>query len=397
MSYARMYQTFPSSNAANVEEQELAHVPFVLDKEFRKKIKKNDPNQKIRKLLLRHSRVRIDEFRHTFETARKLCKKKKLSDEQKALAEEYKHQMMKAFYRMLAGKENKKKNKPDTDTWPRRMLVYFLTACGLALDAAGNFLFANTLLGLIPGIGSTLLTIGALALTVISSALFYAFEASMLRKAFGVREDDEPKDVIFNATKKQIALTKDINNTLLINAKNISTADYRQYTKLALLMNDDLQFKKDDLEKPKESIWKKALKYTIIGFGAVMEVAGAYFYVTELLPVIAPALVGTGAAFLIGAFAGLIALAFFASMRASGMMNADNDAGEQFKELKKKFKKFEPANDELELALAEKEQQRQYPSNNRKMKQITQPATRTDSSDDLEYSSSSELVVSLAR
>ena len=67
-----------------------------------------------------------------------------------------------------------------------RLFYYFLLTFGLFEDAIGSYLYGSTLIGAIPGIPHPVLIVCSIIFTALNCLLFYAFEVSMMKQAFGI-------------------------------------------------------------------------------------------------------------------------------------------------------------------------------------------------------------------
>lgn len=279
------------------------------------------------------------------------------SDKQKRIIEAYKLQLMKSFYIHLHEGNDpdlKKPEEPQKYVLARKIAVGVFTLFGLVLDGAGSFLFCNATFSLIPGISNPVLFGSSIACTLLNGALFYTFEANMLRKAFGVSMTDPNTELMLKSINEQVDLTHKINTRLKdINFLANVSGSCKEYIEIAQSFNTDIVEKKKSFTQQPEPFYLKALKIGLTVFGGLMAIASGYFYTTSLLSVVAASLVSTPLGIVINAVGAFIALAFYASMRASGMMNLGGTSIKLFEKIQEKIIPFdkEKENELLDNAL----------------------------------------------
>lgn len=229
----------------------------------------------------------------------------------------------------------------------KKIFVSFLIAFGLLEDAAGSYLYGSALFLLIPGITNPVVVVMSVIFTILNCAFFYAFEVSILKEAMGIHSKENDIGSIINVYTQQLETTTAINQLLTtIDIFSMDPVLYEEYTKLAVLFNDDVKKKQDSVGSFQESIPRKILKWGVIGFGLLNSISGSYFMSTSLLAVISAPLLGTPIGWLIISLTVVAGLGFYYAMGVTSMIQLVNPDRAQFKLLKKSLHDFKPKNDQ---------------------------------------------------
>lgn len=225
--------------------------------------------------------------------------------------------------------------------WFTRIAFYLLLVSGLTMDGIGAFLGVQELLSLVSFFSSAVTLAIGIAFCVINSALFYSFEAGMLKKALGI-------DFIDNASlhieidEEQLEVTREINAMLINNCQpKLDKQAYSTYAYLAASFNKDVSIKKKQIVAPTEGGVQSFVRHTITGIGAIMMVASGYFMATSLITFLSAALLGTPMGWLICGIGMVSVLAYFLSMRGEAIVHVFNPAIQKFHDLKTKINSFE--------------------------------------------------------
>jgi len=273
---------------------------------------------------------------------------KTATDKYKLLLNEYRSTLMKVFENHLQSSLKSAPPKPDKKPPPawKNVLRYvsygFLLVIGMVMDGIGSFLGGQELISLIPGISGPLgMTLG-IVFSLINSALFYSFEAAMLKQMVGLDSLDEISKKL-DMDQDQIQRSGKINELLLNpGSDQLDPQTYTAYAALAEQVHKTIAAKKhlqhQDLP---EKTSRKIFRHAVTLVGALMVCGYGYFMVNSLLVFLAPAILGTplGWTFIgIGIFT---MLAYYLSMRGKAMVNMLNPASKKFKEVKQQYLQFE--------------------------------------------------------
>lgn len=223
------------------------------------------------------------------------------------------------------------------------LLYYFLLVFGLLQDITGSFIFASFLFALIPGATPLVITFLSVIFTMFDSILFYAFEVSMLKEALGFSSGQLDTPSLIALNMQQLTVTISINQLLsAIDVLKMDSDSYENYTKLAVLFNQDLAFKKEHLGSYEESIWAFLLKWSVVGFGVLSSTANSYFWATSLLEGVCPALIGAAMGWLFILLTITAGLGFYYAMGATGMIELVNPDRVEFDTFKEALLQFTP-------------------------------------------------------
>lgn len=230
-------------------------------------------------------------------------------------------------------------------SWPflRRIGYGVLLTIGLIMDGIGSFLGGQELISLIPGVsGSLALTVG-IVFSLINSALFYSFEAGLLKQALGLNSLDKLGSLLA-LDEDAIHHTNQINQLML--SKDLAQLDEKTHAVYASFtdsLNQNIQNNKKHYA-PKELTEKKSnkmLRHFVTAVGALMVAGYSYFMANSLLVFAVPPLVGTPVGWALIALGIATMLAYYLSMRGKAMVNMLNPAIQKFQEVKVKAEKFE--------------------------------------------------------
>jgi hypothetical protein len=283
----------------------------------------------------------------------------------KLLLKKYKVAIIKAFETQLeqltqqVPTEEEKKQDSLLKRFLRRLGYGFLLTFGLIMDGIGSFLGGQELIYLIPGVTGPIALIVGIAFSLINSALFYSFEAGMLKQAMGLDSMDEIGSQL-ELDEDEIVHTRKINELMLGKATDkLDKPTYSVYARLADTLNKSVLGKKQ-FQQPElpEKTSHKILRHIITGVGAVMVAGYSYFMANSLLVFAAPALIGTPLGWIFIGLGVATMLAYYLSMRGKAMVNMLNPSMQKFKDVKVQFDQFQPKTEaEFKLAYDTKKEQ----------------------------------------
>jgi len=269
---------------------------------------------------------------NTNETA--LSIKELLLEEQEKLALYKKiHQQLNEI--LPAKKKNDESEENETKhLWLKKGIYYFLLLFGLLEDGIGSYIFAQSLLILIPGMPNPLLIAGGVLVAVINSVLFYAFEASMFKKALGIDADRKERNSLVQMYLEEVQLLNTINKQMFdVQLIQGAPANYAELAETVLSLNMDMQEKQARIGQYQESVLQKVLRWFITGFGAFLTIAGSYFMGSSMLGLIAAPLLGTPVGWILIGLMIVAGLGFYFSMQGKGMHELVNPEFKDFKQL----------------------------------------------------------------
>ena len=289
----------------------------------------------------------VNKFKRLRQKQQGMTASRKIKQEKAKLA------FLKGFERHLKtidiGKKKtlKKKNKQKPFLALQTVFYYFLLGFGLIENAISTYLVAENLLILIPALSNPWVIAGSLLITFINSALFYAVEASMFKEILGIEASQNERTQLIQTYLEKLNTVEQINKILFdFNfILNTPQSDYQRYAELALLMNQDMEKLQNTIGKHHESLAKKAVRYFVRGFGAVICAAGTYFLSTSLVTLFATPLMGTPIGWILIALVLITGLIFYFTMQAPAMMQLLHPEYLPFKDLKLKLKNFEYKNE----------------------------------------------------
>ena len=223
------------------------------------------------------------------------------------------------------------------------LLYYFLLVFGLLQDITGSFIFASFLFALIPGVTPLVITFLSVIFTMFDSILFYAFEVSLLKEALGFTTGKSDTPSLMALKIQQLTVTISINQLLSnIDVLTMNSLSYDNYTKLAVLFNQDMAFKQEHIGSYDELIWTTLLKWGVVGFGILSSTANSYFWATSLLEGVYPSLLGTPMGWLFILLTITAGLGFYYAMGATGMIDLVNPDRVEFETFKEALLQFTP-------------------------------------------------------
>ncbi len=223
----------------------------------------------------------------------------------------------------------------------RELFYYFLLAFGLFENVAGSYLFGAALFSLIPGISNPALMIASLIFTALSSVLFYTFDVTVLKEAFGIPCSDTDFAQLIETYSIQLKTTIAINQLLsTMHVQNINALTFDEYRQLITLLNVDLRNKLAGIEPYPASLLKNILNAGMLAFGALSSIAGSYFFVNTLMMMVAASMVGTPIGWTIVALTVISGLGFYYALDAINMIQLVNPVYDSYDTLKKELELF---------------------------------------------------------
>lgn len=223
----------------------------------------------------------------------------------------------------------------------KKSLFHFFVMFGLFQDAAATYLFGYALLALIPGIVDPVLIPLSIIFTVLECFLFFLTEIPLLKNALGIQHEKVELSVIIETYSDQIKKA----NSILLSIYPIMTkseAEYEHTLAFIALLHKDLQDKYGLMGDNKEPIWKESLKYSVLSFGAFVNVAGSYFMANAFLAIWAASLIASPVGIAIIILTMLSGLGFYYAyaQSVSSLSRLVNPDYDKYIELKNEFSIF---------------------------------------------------------
>jgi len=273
------------------------------------------------------------------------------NSEYKLIIAEYKLLIMENFYNRINPSEslrlqltNKHALTPLTHYKLRKALYTAILFFGLAQDGIGTFVYSQTVLKLIPGIGLPTTLFFCSVFSILNAILFYSFEGTMLKNAMKVKKLGKESKTFLNLFDEEIDLVQRINASLsdVNNIRNMSSTTYGNNCHLALVFNQDLENTKYLLNQYKEQPHKKIFRWGVTAFGAMMMTGYAYFLSSTLLATLSATVAASPLGWLIIGVAVCSSLAYYFSMRAKAMVSLVNPEMHQCNQIKNRLLSFIP-------------------------------------------------------
>ncbi|NBX85169.1 MAG: hypothetical protein EBQ95_06150 [Gammaproteobacteria bacterium] len=217
-------------------------------------------------------------------------------------------------------------------------LYYFLVTFGLIEQCAGSFVFGASLFGLIPGLSKISLIAISLVYTFLDSLLFYAFEVTFLKEALGIESLNSEFKEMLKIYQEQLYYIELLN----IHIEALKRNPNFNHTILDTLekINQDIIEKCETMQDHPLSTISQCVKYGVLSFGVLANVAESYFLAHSFLILLTPTLAFTGMGYLLIAITIIANLGFFYAMGASSVVKIMNPEFDDLKALKKNFNNF---------------------------------------------------------
>ncbi|MEI6095027.1 MAG: hypothetical protein WCR08_06140 [Gammaproteobacteria bacterium] len=169
------------------------------------------------------------------------------------------------------------------------ILYRILIIIGLIQQAVGSYLFATTLFSVIPGLSATFLAVISVIYVILDAIIFYAFNASFLKDALHLPRRSNRADTLLDIYSEQLTVTIELNENLSkLSILKMDKERFRDYVELIVLMNQDLRTKNEKMKKCTFSLINKILKYAVIAFGLLSNIASYYYLGITFSAFIAP-------------------------------------------------------------------------------------------------------------
>ncbi|HVT62597.1 MAG TPA: hypothetical protein VHD33_03830 [Legionellaceae bacterium] len=159
-----------------------------------------------------------------------------------------------------------------------KLSYQFCMIFGFFEKAAESFLFGSNLFAVIPGISNPTLLFLTCVYTLLDALLFYAFEISLLKKAFGIVFSDDNATLLNKIYQQQLQSVIHIN--IFLHGAEIWDweAEYReQMIKCMTVFNQHLIRKQQTMKAYHRDAWKMGIEYGVIAFGSISSIADSYF------------------------------------------------------------------------------------------------------------------------
>lgn len=225
----------------------------------------------------------------------------------------------------------------------RRITYYILLFSGIIMDSAASFLGTQGILAYFTILSPTASLAIGLVFSFINSALFYSFDAGMLRKALhitAIDEDSQRLDLDDSEIESTRRITRKMKEPDIINL--LDKESYKAFAEATAIFNEGINAKKADYQQaPAENSWLRIFRHTVTGIGCIMMLGTGYFMTSSLLAFFTASLLGTPIGWAIVGFGMISTLAYFLSMRGSAVVHMLNPALQRFDELKQKLDHFE--------------------------------------------------------
>ena len=347
-------------------------IPFALDKKLIRICRKIPENSELYLIVqrLNVNKIYLDNLIREFKTLCELEHDKKNSNNDLLLLEQYKLAILENFYHYLNDQYSQKKceeKKQQSKIWLALKALFFMLIglFGMSTSGVFDFLFIKSLLSIIPHITHPLVFIISGVCTILNAALYASFQIAILKNMLGINFANINH---LSLHQKQIQMTKNMNTLLLDSTINnqMSPANYQGYSRMAIVANQNITHLKPKYAGSYQEKWYlKIPRYGILGFGALMTMAGGYFMGVSLVTGVLPMLVGTPPGWIIIGFSMVCMVALYFAMRNTALSGTTHSSAKQFNEIKEKlYKKFNVRNEmDFEYAYSNKPNKTQtYPS-----------------------------------
>lgn len=259
--------------------------------------------------------------------------------------EEYKLVLMRALHSKLQPKNHLHKTqaveeRPFKNSKFNFMVFIGLLSSGLMMNLIHGFINQSSLVSLIPGLSIPVATGLTLVVCFLNAGLWLLFEGYILKRNFNIGSNKSLSSYLDLCLEK-VTLAKEINNSL---AKDIhvinkikTAAEYKAFADASNTFTQDILDNKQKFTGYKENPWIRALRYGLMGFGAVMASGTAFFAAKTLIKVVALSLIGTPLGWaLMGAIV-VCAVAFYFGLKPKKYFYMTNPNAEKFTAIEKEL------------------------------------------------------------
>ena len=221
-----------------------------------------------------------------------------------------------------------------------QLLYWSLMAVGLLQQAVGSYLFATTLFSTIPGLPAVILMGISVVYVILDAIIFYAFNTCFLKEALGLPQQSNNLGSLLKIYTEQLLITTELNQSLSsLLVFKMDKKQYEYYVELVVLMNKDLRGKNITMQNYSDSSFNKALKYGVIGFGLLSNIANNYYLGVAFAAVIAP-VAGPFLSSIIIYLTIISGLSVYYAVGVTGVMRLANPNKDGFDSLKIKLIEF---------------------------------------------------------
>jgi hypothetical protein len=318
-------------------------IPFSLPTENAKELANLKKKRHLSFVILEKPLVNIHEFHQEFNNLCRIENQLIIKTEQLVI-KKYKLALLKAFEAHLKkmalpnSVEPQKKKTSAVKYWGSRIVFSVLLFTGLTMDGIASFLGVQQILSLVSVFSSAFSLALGIIFCLINTALFYSFEAGLLKKALGI-ESVNTTTQHYDLDDEEIEATKHINKMMMAHPRSSFSSAFAtivtSFNKNIIAKNANFQ------EPPSEKGYHLAFRHAITAIGAIMQISSGYFLAASLLAFVAPALIGTPIGWAIVGFGMLTYLAFFLAMRGQAVSHMFNPAKEKFDMITTKLDSFE--------------------------------------------------------
>lgn len=221
-----------------------------------------------------------------------------------------------------------------------QLLYWSLMVVGLLQQAVGSYLFATTLFSAIPALLAILLKGISVVYVILDAIIFYAFNACFLKEALSLPQQSNNVGSLLKIYTEQLLITTELNQSLSsLLVFKMDKKQYEYYVELVVLMNEDLRRKNITMQNHSDSSFNKVLKYGVIGFGLLSNIANNYYLGIAFAAVIAP-VVGPFLSSIIIYLTIISGLSVYYAVGVTSIMRLANPNKESFDSLKIKLIEF---------------------------------------------------------
>lgn len=234
---------------------------------------------------------------------------------------------------------------------PQDELYYLLLTLGAIKNAAGSYLYGNSLFSLIPGISNPLLIVFSFVYVIVNAVLFHELDISFITDALGMTDSSTDLSGVLDMYSKQLKTTLAINKLLLtmpmLLVDDVTWGDYLQ---LVALINKDIGNKHKHMKLYQESTLTECLNRAVIAFGGLSSVAESYFVANALMATISISLATTPTGWGIMILIVLVDLACYFSMGVTSLTQMMNPDYDDYQSLRKEWAQFDEKSCQNNLA-----------------------------------------------
>lgn len=292
-----------------------------------------------------------------------------LKDNLKMAIEEYREAILQATLNSFKlQQENEQQQKKDSSKI-RLFIFGVLSFLGGVCAVLDGFISSQSLLTVIPNIPNVLYLVTVGFFSLLSGILFFGLEVRSLKEELNISSIKRIKPLL-KSYAKQIDLTKQINNVLLKNYTDMSLKDYSAYVEIAKTSHQNLIDKQAKMpSKEGESLSKKILGWSILGFGALLTAGTAFFEAKVGILVVFGIALSSPWGLAISLLSIAIGLAFYYVLEKKGVFKILNPTEKHKQKLNNYKEEYTDFNEVLDKHVKEKQHSADLVATNQQLRE----------------------------